>query len=61
MTDPVDRTGWRCTLPFRVRFDEAGPDGLLRTSSLLRYAQDLASHHSDSMCTLLLRGPATQA
>jgi acyl-CoA thioesterase FadM len=32
--------------PFRVRFDECGPDGLLRTSVLLRYAQDLASHHS---------------
>jgi len=46
MTDPVDRAGWSCTLPFRVRFDEAGPDGLLRTSSLLRYAQDLASYHS---------------
>ena len=38
--------GRTCTLPFRVRFDEAGPDGLLRTSSLLRYAQDLASFHS---------------
>lgn len=34
--------------PFRVRFDEAGPDGLLRTSSLLRYAQDVAWHHSTS-------------
>lgn len=32
--------------PFRVRFDECGPDGLLRTSVLLRYAQDLASFHS---------------
>ena len=35
--------------PFRVRFDEAGPDGLVRTSSLLRYAQDLAWQHSDAM------------
>jgi acyl-ACP thioesterase len=35
-----------CSVEFRVRFDEAGPDGLLRTSSLLRYAQDLASVHS---------------
>lgn len=35
-----------CSSPFRVRFDEAGPDGLLRTSALLRYAQDLAGHHS---------------
>ena len=32
--------------PFRVRFDECGPDGLLRTSVLMRYAQDLASYHS---------------
>lgn len=32
--------------PFRVRFDECGPDGLLRTSVLLRYAQDLAGYHS---------------
>ena len=32
--------------PYRVRFDEAGPDGLLRTSVLLRYAQDLAWYHS---------------
>ncbi|HET9347249.1 MAG TPA: acyl-ACP thioesterase domain-containing protein [Candidatus Limnocylindrales bacterium] len=33
---------------FRVRFDEAGPGGLVRTSSLLRYAQDLAWQHSDA-------------
>lgn len=32
--------------PYRVRFDEAGADGLLRTSVLLRYAQDVAWHHS---------------
>ena len=31
---------------YRVRFDEAGPDGLLRTSALLRYAQDVAWLHS---------------
>ncbi len=31
---------------YRVRFDEAGPDGLLRTSGLLRYAQDVAWLHS---------------
>ncbi len=37
------------TSPFRVRFDEAGPDGLLRTSNLLRYAQDLAWLHSDQL------------
>ncbi len=38
-----------CTVPFRVRFDEAGPDGLVRTSTLLRYAQDLASLHSATL------------
>jgi acyl-ACP thioesterase len=32
--------------PYRVRFDEAGPDGLLRTSGFLRYAQDVAWLHS---------------
>ncbi len=32
---------------FHVRFDEAGPDGRLRTSVLLRYAQDLAWAHSE--------------
>ena len=36
----------RCSAPFRVRFDEAGPDGRLRTSVVLRYAQDLAWYHS---------------
>jgi len=35
-----------CSAPYRVRFDEAGPDGMLRTSVLLRYAQDVAWHHS---------------
>jgi acyl-ACP thioesterase len=35
-----------CSAPFRVRFDEAAPDGRLRTSVLLRYAQDLAWYHS---------------
>ena len=37
-----------CSAPYRVRFDEAGPDGRLRTSVLLRYAQDLAWFHSAS-------------
>lgn len=36
----------RCSAPYRVRFDEAGPDGLIRTSVLLRYTQDLAGYHS---------------
>jgi acyl-CoA thioesterase FadM len=38
--------GFTFSTPFRVRFDEAAPDGLLRTSSVLRYAQDLAWQHS---------------
>jgi acyl-CoA thioesterase FadM len=35
-----------CSAPYRVRFDECGPDGLVRTSVLLRYTQDLAAYHS---------------
>ena len=34
---------------YRVRFDEAGADGLMRTSSLLRYAQDIAWRHSEDL------------
>lgn len=34
---------------YRVRFDEAGPDGWMRTSSLLRYAQDIAWRHSEHL------------
>jgi acyl-CoA thioesterase FadM len=37
-----------CSASFRVRFDEAGADGLIRTSVLLRYAQDVAWLHSAS-------------
>ena len=37
-----------CSAPYRVRFDEGGPDGLIRTSVLLRYTQDLAGFHSSS-------------
>lgn len=32
---------------YRVRFDEAGPDGRMRVSSLFRYAQDIAWRHSE--------------
>ncbi len=32
---------------YRVRFDEAGADGHIRTSTLLRYAQDVAWLHSE--------------
>jgi acyl-ACP thioesterase len=35
-----------CSAPYRVRFDEGGPDALIRTSVLLRYTQDLAGYHS---------------
>jgi len=45
MTEPATRPD-TCSAPFRVRFDEAGPDGHLRTSVLMRYAQDLAWYHS---------------
>jgi acyl-CoA thioesterase FadM len=34
---------------YRVRFDEAGPDGLIRASTLLRYAQDVAWRHSEHL------------
>ena len=34
---------------YRVRCDEAGPDGRLRTSGLLRWTQDLAAQHSDAL------------
>lgn len=34
---------------YRVRFDEAGPDGNLRISALLRYAQDIAWRHSEQL------------
>lgn len=38
----------RIERPYRVRFDEAGPDGHLRSSGYLRFAQDLAWIHSES-------------
>ena len=37
------------TVPYRVRFDEAGGDGAVRSSSLLRYAQDCAWVHSEAL------------
>jgi len=53
MTSPapeVPRTGPSFhETAYRVRFDEAGPDGLLRTSGLMRYAQDLAWLHSTAL------------
>lgn len=50
MTEPGTGSGAaRFSAPYRVRFDEAGPDGLLRTSGILRYAQDLAWVHSSAL------------
>ena len=37
------------SVPYRIRFDECGPDGLVRTSALLRYAQDVAWIHSERL------------
>ncbi len=34
---------------YRVRFDEAGADGRIRTSALLRYASDIAWRHSEDL------------
>ncbi len=48
MTDPANASAG-FSAPYRVRFDEAGPDGRLRTSAILRYAQDLAWVHSSAL------------
>lgn len=37
------------SVPVRVRFDEAGPDGLVRASALLRYVQECAWIHSEAL------------
>lgn len=37
------------SVPYRARFDECGPDGLVRSSALLRYAQDIAWIHSEQL------------
>ncbi|HSO29867.1 MAG TPA: acyl-ACP thioesterase domain-containing protein [Candidatus Sulfomarinibacteraceae bacterium] len=34
---------------YRVRFDEAGADGRIRTSAFLRYASDIAWRHSEDL------------
>lgn len=44
---PGDVRSW--TVPYRVRFDEAGPDGLVRPGILLGYAQDCAWVHSTAL------------
>ncbi|HET9851529.1 MAG TPA: acyl-ACP thioesterase domain-containing protein [Candidatus Limnocylindrales bacterium] len=46
---PVDGVDNGYLAGYRVRFDEAGPDGNLRTSVLLRYAQDIAWRHSEQL------------
>ena len=37
------------TVPYRARFDECGPNAQLRTSTLLRWAQDVAWIHSERL------------
>lgn len=37
------------TVPYRVRFDECGPDGRARASAILRYVQDVAWVHSEQV------------
>lgn len=39
----------RFTVDYRVRFDECGPDGLIRGSALLGIVQDAAWHHSEAV------------
>jgi acyl-CoA thioesterase FadM len=42
-------TAVSATVRCRVRFDECGPDGFVRTSTLLRLAQDVAWVHADEL------------
>lgn len=44
---PPSETERRTSSIYRVRFDEAGPDGIARASAYLRFAQDLAWLHSE--------------
>ena len=37
------------SVPYRARFDECGPDGLVRPSAILRWAQDVAWIHSERL------------
>jgi acyl-CoA thioesterase FadM len=37
------------TVAYRARFDECGPDAILRASALLRWAQDIAWIHSERL------------
>jgi acyl-CoA thioesterase FadM len=47
--DPGRAANRTASVPYRVRFDECGPDGLVRSSALLRYAQDVAWIHSERL------------
>jgi acyl-CoA thioester hydrolase len=49
MSRPSEDTIAGIVVPFRVRFDETAPDGLVRTTALLRYAQDCAWVHSEAL------------
>ena len=46
-TPRPSETERRTSSSYRVRFDEAGPDGIARASTYLRYAQDVAWLHSE--------------
>ncbi|HUQ43959.1 MAG TPA: acyl-ACP thioesterase domain-containing protein [Candidatus Limnocylindria bacterium] len=46
---PVDGVDNGYLAGYRVRFDEAGPEGAMRTATLLRYAQDIAWRHSEHL------------
>jgi acyl-ACP thioesterase len=46
---PVDGVDNGFLAGYRVRFDEAGPDGAMRPATLLRYAQDIAWRHSEHL------------
>lgn len=47
MSEPPGRRSE--TVRYRARFDECGPDGRLRTSGLMRWAQDCAWVHSEQL------------
>jgi acyl-CoA thioesterase FadM len=46
---PVDGIDNGYVAGYRVRFDEAGAGGRIRTSALLRYASDIAWRHSEEL------------
>lgn len=45
----AEGTRLRLAVPYRARFDECGPDGTLRASGLMRWAQDAAWLHSERL------------